>query len=220
MHILEEKLFLIKGDSHQYFNWENYGVRIDVPKDTLSSEETCEISVGALVGGNFNLPENTELISAIYILASSKSLSRPVYVEIEHCAYLSIPQHSDLLRFVKVLDLDKVPYQLQKTEGGEFHFNSRYGRLVFLDSTMIGIVKSLLFKTEPVDQLDQHTASASNLRESIITEDSDILSPSRPVISHDYIDFFKQIKLCLSSSTNNETTIAEIRKLQSKFCTY
>ena len=53
---------MIQGDDPQLFNWEEYGLRIGVLKGTLTSTKTAEVAVVALVGGQFVLPENTELV--------------------------------------------------------------------------------------------------------------------------------------------------------------
>ena len=51
--IAGKKLFLVQGDKPQLMNWEEYGLRISVPEDSLSASETVEVSVLALVGGHF-----------------------------------------------------------------------------------------------------------------------------------------------------------------------
>ena len=51
--IAGKKLFLVQGDKPQLMNWEEYGLRISVPEDSLSPSETVEVSVLALVGGDF-----------------------------------------------------------------------------------------------------------------------------------------------------------------------
>ena len=52
-HIAGKKLFLVQGDKPQLMDWEEYGLRISVPEGSLSSSETTEIAVIALVGGHF-----------------------------------------------------------------------------------------------------------------------------------------------------------------------
>ena len=53
MCIAGEKMFIIQGDSSQFLNWEQYGLRITVAQDTLSSTDTIEVAMTALVGGQF-----------------------------------------------------------------------------------------------------------------------------------------------------------------------
>lgn len=220
MHIFKKISLLIKGDNHQYFDWEECGIRVDVPQGTLSFAETCEINVAALIGGNFTIPENTRLISAAYIVSASESLSQPFNVEIEHCAVLSSPEHSDHLTFVCLVDQDKPPYKFQLIEGGQFHLDSKYGRLSLQGLNIVGIVKCL-YTSDKVDvrQSFKHTTGASNFPESILPGESDISPLSRPTTLDDYKNFYEQIKF-LVCSRNNEAPIAEIPKLLSKLCTH
>ena len=99
MCIAGEKIFIIQGDSSQFLNWEQYGLRINVPQDTLSSTDTIEVAMTALVGGQFQLPEGTELISAVYALSVSKPLLKPVKLEIQHCADIVTEDYTIYLSF-------------------------------------------------------------------------------------------------------------------------
>ncbi|XP_019863275.1 PREDICTED: uncharacterized protein LOC109592195 [Amphimedon queenslandica] len=74
VNIASKKLFLIQGDRPQLLNWERYGLRIGVSGGSLSSTETGEVAVVALVGGQFVFPKNTVLVSAVYAV----SISRPL----------------------------------------------------------------------------------------------------------------------------------------------
>ena len=80
--IESDKLFLIQEDSLQFLNWEQYRLRITVPQGTLSLTDTCEVSVAALIGGQFQLPEETELISAVNHINVSKPLLKSIKLEI------------------------------------------------------------------------------------------------------------------------------------------
>ena len=93
------EMFLIQGDSAHFFNWEQYGLRITVLEGTLSPTDTCEVAVRALVGGQFQLPEDTELISAVYSISVSKPLLKQVKLEIQHCADLVTKDHTSYLSF-------------------------------------------------------------------------------------------------------------------------
>ena len=82
-----ETLFLIQGDKPQSLNWEEYGFRLHFPQ--------------ALVGGKFQFPEGTELVSAVYAVAFAKKLLEPVEMEIQHCVSLENEQQINYLSFVK-----------------------------------------------------------------------------------------------------------------------
>ena len=60
--IAGKKLFLVQGDKPQLMNWEEYGLRISVPEDSLSASETVEVSVLALVGGHFKYTAKNMLL--------------------------------------------------------------------------------------------------------------------------------------------------------------
>ena len=66
-------------------NWERYGLRIGVSEGSLSSEETAEAAVVALVGGDFKFPDNTVVVSAVYAVSLSRPLFKPLRLEIQHC---------------------------------------------------------------------------------------------------------------------------------------
>ena len=98
-------------------------MRITVPQGTLSPTDTCEVSVAALVGGQFQLPEETELISAVYNITVSKSLLKSIKLEIQHCAHLITIDHTIYLSFVtaSIQQSTTLPYNFQLQEGGQFY---------------------------------------------------------------------------------------------------
>uniref|UniRef100_A0A1X7SGK0 Uncharacterized protein n=1 Tax=Amphimedon queenslandica TaxID=400682 RepID=A0A1X7SGK0_AMPQE len=89
VQVAERKLFLIQGDKPQLMNWEKYGLRIGVEKESLLSSETVEAAVVALVGGEFQFPPNTVLVSAVYAVSLSKPLLKRLILEIQHCVDLT-----------------------------------------------------------------------------------------------------------------------------------
>ena len=66
IHIAGKKLFVVQGNSAQSINWEEYGLRIGIMEGSLPASETAEIAVIALVGGQFEFPKKTQLVSAVY----------------------------------------------------------------------------------------------------------------------------------------------------------
>ena len=139
--IAGEKMFTIQGDSSQFLNWEQYGLRITVPQDTLSSTDTSEVAMTALVGGQFQLPEGTELISAVYALSVSKPLLKPIQLEIQHCADLVTEDHTSYLNFVTASVNVGLHYHFQLKEGGEFHPGDQYGSICLSQFSLWAIVK-------------------------------------------------------------------------------
>ena len=131
VQVAEKKLFLIQGDKPQLMNWEKYGLRIGVQEDSLSSSETVEAAVVALVGGQFQFPPNTVLVSAVYAVSLSKPLLKRLKLEIQHCIDLTgRPALSRYLKFaIAHVSTPSLPYQFSIVEGGEFSSNSGYGSI-------------------------------------------------------------------------------------------
>ena len=112
-------------------NWEKYGVRIGVEEGSLLSSETVEAAVVALVGGQFEFPPNTVLVSAVYAVSLSKPLLKRLKLEMQHCVDLTgRPGLSRYLKFaIAPVSTPSLPYQFSIIEGGEFSCNSGYGSI-------------------------------------------------------------------------------------------
>ena len=88
VQVAEKKLFLVQGRKPQLMNWEQFGLRIGIEEDSLSSYETVEVATAALVGGQFKFPKNTVLVSAVYAVSISEPLLKPLRLEVQHCVDL------------------------------------------------------------------------------------------------------------------------------------
>ena len=103
---------------------------ISVPQDTLSPTESCKIEVTILVGGQFQLPEQTELVSCVYRISLSKPLLKPVKLEIQHCLRLVTQDNANCLSFATAPNQkSSLPYQFKLIEGGQFDLNKQYGSI-------------------------------------------------------------------------------------------
>ena len=131
VQVAEKKLFLIQGDKPQLMNWEKYGLRIGVQEESLSSSETVEAVAVALVGGQFQFPPNTVLVSAVYAVSLSKPLLKQLKLEIQHC--IDLTGRPDLAQYLKFaiapVSTPSLPYQFSIVEGGEFSSNGGYGSI-------------------------------------------------------------------------------------------
>ena len=125
------------------FSWEDCGVFLNFEQHSLPSTSMCDIVVSALIGGHFQFPERTELVSAVYAMSFSKDTSQPVRIDIQHCVSLKNEQQQQQLVFA-VAPLDGgLPFRFEIIEGGNFPLDSEYGSLNKSDVTsfLIGIVK-------------------------------------------------------------------------------
>ena len=111
-------------------NWERYGLRIGVSEGSLSSEETAEAAVVALVGGDFKFPDNTVLVSAVYAISVSRRLLKPLRLEMQHCVSITRRDQTRYIKFaIAPIDTPSLSYQFRIVEGGEFSIGSRYGSI-------------------------------------------------------------------------------------------
>ena len=142
VQVAERKLFLIQGDKPQLMNWERYGLRIGVQEASLSSTDTVEAAVVALVGGQFQFPPNTVLVSAVYAVSLSKPLLKRLILEIQHCVDLTgRPALSRYLKFaIAPVSTPSLPYQFSIVDGGEFKPDSWYGSIQRKEFCLVSIV--------------------------------------------------------------------------------
>ena len=193
MHVGDKNLFLIQGDCPQSFNWEEYGLRISVPQETLSVKETCVISVRSLVGGQFTFPKGTQLVSIIYTVSIAKPLLKPVKLEIQHCAHLVTEDHTSYLSFVIASSKQPVlPYQFQILKGGQFYPGNQYGSISLSHFCLLGIIKSLFC---PIGMLLSSDNTSSDTTSTVIT--------SQPSVSESQ-------EITTSSSDDHETSEGKV----------
>ena len=142
VHIAEKKLFYIQGNEAQSLYWEEYGLRIRISQNTLSSSEICEVAVTVLVGGHFKFPKGSMLVSAIYEISIAKPLLKPLMLEIQHCVNLHTQAEANCLHFVRAnLYPLTLPYEFtQLLDGGEFYPGSRYGSITSDHFSPVAIV--------------------------------------------------------------------------------
>ena len=128
VHVAEKNSFLIHGGSTQSANWEEYGIRITIPRGAVLASDTVEVTINVYVGGDFIFPEDTELVSAVYDINLSKPFLEPVKLEIQHCVSIKTASHCKYLSFSTATN-NQPPYQFNTVDGGEFSIGNRYGSI-------------------------------------------------------------------------------------------
>ena len=136
-----EDLFTITGDHPQVFHWEKYGFKMSVPRGSLEADETCDVAFKAIAHGQFQFPENTQLVSGVYAIAMTRKLLRPATVEVEHCVDLETTDQCNYLSFVRAYCTVKdLPYKFEEIEGGDFFPESNIGKISLTRFSLVGIV--------------------------------------------------------------------------------
>ena len=114
------------------FQWKGYGLRLHVSKDSLpSGMRECKINIRVSLSGQFQLPEgSSDLLSPVFWISAPCKFTKPVTLEIQHCA---LTDHEAVLSnlsfvFTKCSQSD-LPYILKPLEGGVFTKHSNYGSI-------------------------------------------------------------------------------------------
>ena len=82
--------------------WEEYGLRLHIPHDTLPDGcSLCNLKIAVSLSGNLMLPEDSVLVSAVYSFTHNlgdRKLRKPVTLEIQHCATSAVWSGLQILR--------------------------------------------------------------------------------------------------------------------------
>ena len=91
------------------------------------------------LSGQFKLPSDCELVSAVYWMSCTYKFTKPLVVEIQHCAALSSDEQCEQLIFVRTKCTQKeLPYTFTELGGG-FSHHSSYGSLSLIHFSGLGV---------------------------------------------------------------------------------
>ena len=108
--------------------WPGYGFFIDVPAGALPPGVTASVAVRAILQGQFEMPENTELVSAIYWITCSESFLKHVSVNIQHCTVIASEEESTEFKFIIAKCSQDPPYKFVERDG-VFTAHSQYATI-------------------------------------------------------------------------------------------
>ena len=140
--IVAETTFKLTPEQ-QSFEFMGYGFKLHVPEGSLPAEVSeTQLNVRVSLSGQFQMPPNCELVSAVYWVSSPHKFTKPLDVEIQHCAALSIHKQCEQLTFVHTKCTQKeLPYTFTELEKGVFGRHSSYGSLSLSHFSGVGIVR-------------------------------------------------------------------------------
>ena len=124
------------------FRWKDHGFKLHVPANALPSGiPEYLVNIKTSLAGQFELPEGYELVSAVYWVATPGAFTKPVTIEVQHCANFSKPSQ---LRFVRTSCAQKsLPYKFKFVDGGLFIPGNKYGVLSTNHFSGSGIAKEV-----------------------------------------------------------------------------
>lgn len=96
-NVCAEAVFTISVDTTENLEWPGYGFLMDVSDASLPGD-AVKLSVRAILDGQFNLPPDYHLVSAMYWLTASTTIDGAL-VYIQHCAKITSEDKSPQLQF-------------------------------------------------------------------------------------------------------------------------
>ena len=118
VEVYRETVLEVVGDKPQKLEWPGYGFYIEVPEGALAPGVTASVGVKVILAGQFKLPENSQLISAIYWIYTSEVFLKEVAVNIQHCADLKNEEQCSKCKFfIAKCSQKELPYTFKEKEG-------------------------------------------------------------------------------------------------------
>ena len=145
--VYEETVLEIVGDKPQKLEWPGYGFYIEVPDGALPPGVTASVAVKIIFAGQFELPEDSQLISAIYWISSSRAFLKEVTVNIQHGAVITSEEQCAEFKFIVAKCSQEVlPYKFKKIGKGLFNTRSQYAAIKVKQFSFFGLISSLFTK--------------------------------------------------------------------------
>ena len=127
------------------FQWKGYGLRLHVSKDSLPpGMRECKINIRMSLSGQFQLPEGlSDLLSPVFWISAPCKFTKPVMLEIQHCALTEDEAVLSNLSFVLSKCSQKdLPYRFRQVEGGVFTKHSTFGSIQLNNFSGISVAGS------------------------------------------------------------------------------
>ena len=136
------RITLAAGERCTY-EWKGHGLRLQVPDDALQPPAPpTTMTIHASLSGHYHLPDDTQLVSGVYWISFPRKFSRPITLELQHCAFLENPHEMTALSFVSAkCNQNTLPYNFKPMTGREvFSADSQYGAIELNHFSAVGIV--------------------------------------------------------------------------------
>ena len=123
------------------FEWEGFGLKLHVQEGSLpAGMEEARVNIRASVSGQFQLPEDSDLLSPVFWISAPCNFTKPVTLEIQHCALREDETILSDLSFVSAMCSQKdLPYRFKQLDGGVFTIHSSYGSIQLDHFSGIGV---------------------------------------------------------------------------------
>ena len=120
---------LVVTNSAQSFEWVEFGLKLHIREGTLpAGVDKCIVRIKASTSGQYQLPQDFQLVSAIFWLRCEPmcKFAKSVTMEMDHCAKL---ENAASLTFMRAkCDQEQLPY-IFKEIGGSFSEEKSWGNV-------------------------------------------------------------------------------------------
>ena len=116
-------------------------MRLHVPKDSFTTSiKECTINIRVSLSGHFQLPGDSDFLSPVFWIAAPCRFTKPVSLEIQHCALSKDETALSHLTFVSTKCSQRdLPYIFRELGGGVFTTHSTYGSIQLSHFSGIGV---------------------------------------------------------------------------------
>ena len=118
----------------------DYGFKLHIPENSLPRGRThCNITITVALSGEFQFPENSVLVSAIYELTTDlkEDFAKPLTLRIQHCAQENVCK---ALKLVTATSNTPLPYSFHCSQDGLFMSQDSYGDVTLQHFSLFAIV--------------------------------------------------------------------------------
>ena len=142
MNVVKSCTYSFSSTNAQSFIWKDCGLKLHMPERNTSDGAPLQVHLQTCLAGQFSFPPESEPVSAVYHVAASSKLGKPITMEVQHCA--NIRNHKDLaclsiVTCVTVAQTLSLPYQFSYMKKASFSQHSSYG-CVQLNHNQLGFV--------------------------------------------------------------------------------
>ena len=129
VEVCGEMTVVVHSSGAQQITWEGFGLKLHIDEGSLPAGiHQCTLTIKASLAGQYEFPDNSYLVSAIFWLRCEPmcKFTKPVVVEMQHCARSENVTNLKL-KFVRAVCSQKqLPYTFKEL-GGDFTSHSSYG---------------------------------------------------------------------------------------------
>ena len=124
-----EMTVVVHSSGAQQITWEGFGLKLHIDEGSLPAGiDQCTLTIKASLSGQYEFPDNSHLVSAIFWLRCEPmcKFTKPVTVEIQHCARSENVANLKLMFVTAVCSQKQLPYTFKEL-GGDFTSHNSYG---------------------------------------------------------------------------------------------